>query len=92
MFIAEFAYISFVNRTTGKSTHEIVYDFRPRLLPLELISMADHYRVSESASSFTTHMHDLHKEIDDKIEQSNFDYKLRADVRKNLELSMLATL
>jgi len=26
----EFAYNTAVNRTTGKSPHEIVYDFRPR--------------------------------------------------------------
>jgi len=44
--------------------------------------MVDQYRVSEPASSFATHMHELHKVISDKIKQSNFDYKLRADVRR----------
>jgi len=44
--------------------------------------MVDHYKVSKSASSFATHMHELHKVISDKIEQSNLDNKLRADVRK----------
>ena len=64
--IAEFAYNSSVNSTTGKSSHEIVYGFRPRQ-PIDLISMVDHYRVSESAPSFAMHMHELHKVISDKI-------------------------
>ena len=43
------------------------YSFRPRL-PIDLIPMADHYRISMSTSSFVTHMHDSHKKISDKIE------------------------
>ena len=61
-----------------------MYGFRPRQ-PIDLISTVDLYRVSESASFFTTHMHELHKEINDKIEQSNLGYKLRADVRKKFK-------
>jgi len=49
--IAEFAYNSLVNRTTGKSLHEIVYGFRHRQ-PTDLILMVDRYKVSESASFF----------------------------------------
>ena len=64
----------FVNKTS-KSPHEIVYGFRPRQ-PIDLIPMVDQYRVSESASSFATHMQELHKVISDKIKQSNLGYKL----------------
>jgi len=64
--IAEFAYTSSVNRTTGKGPHEIVYGIRPKQ-PIDLIPIVAHYRVSESASSFATHMHELHKVINDKI-------------------------
>jgi len=39
--IVEFAYNSSVNRTTDKSPHETVYDFRLRQL-INLIPMADH--------------------------------------------------
>ena len=39
--IVEFAYKSSVNRTTGKSLHEIVYDFRPRQ-SIDPIAMADY--------------------------------------------------
>ena len=40
--IAEFAYNSSVNRTTDKSSHEIVCGFKPRQ-PRDLIPMVDHY-------------------------------------------------
>ena len=63
---AEFAYNTVVNRTTGKSSREIVYGFRPRQ-PIDLIPMSDHIRTSDSASSFASHVHDLHKEVMDKI-------------------------
>ena len=76
---AEFAYNTYVNRTTYKSLHEIIYGFRLRK-PLDLIPISDHYRVSESAFLFASHMHDLHKKISEKIAQSNANYKLRADV------------
>ena len=53
------------------------------LSPLLLISY--NYRVSESASVFTSLVHKLQKEISDGIEQSNVNYKLRADIRKNFK-------
>jgi len=47
--------------------------------------MSDHNRVL--TSSFALHVHDLYKEIIDKIGQSKTNYKLRADVRKDLKTS-----
>ena len=82
---AEFAYNTAVNRTTEKSPREIVYDFRPRQL-INLIPISDHIRVSDSASSFASYVHDLHKEVMDKIAQSNASYKLRANVRKRFKI------
>ena len=70
-----------MNKTAGKSPHKIVYGFRSRQR-IDLIPMFDHIRASDSASSFASHVHDLHKEVMDKIVQSNANYKLRADVRK----------
>ena len=63
---AEFAYNTIVNKATGKLSHEIVYDFRPRLL-IDIILMSDHIRASDSRSSFASHVHDLHKKVTDKI-------------------------
>jgi len=77
-----------VNRTTCKSPHEIVYGFKPRQ-PIDLIPISDHIITSDSASSFASHVHDLHKEVMDRIVQSNANYKLRADVRKRLKHLML---
>ena len=62
---AEFAYNTTVNRTTGKSPHEIIYGFRPRQ-PIDRILVSDHIRASDSASSFVSHVNDLHKEVMDK--------------------------
>jgi len=44
--------------------------------------MSDHIRASDCVSSFASHVYNLHKEVVDKIAQSNANYKLRADVRK----------
>jgi len=82
--IAESAYNSSANRTKSKSPNERIYGFRPRQ-PIDLIPMVDHYRVSEFASFFVMHMHELHKVINDKIKQSNFDCKLGADVRRKFK-------
>jgi len=71
----EFAYNTAVNRTIGISQHEIVYDFRPRQT-INLSPISDHIRALDSASSFASHVHDLHKEIMDKIVQSNANYEL----------------
>ena len=45
----EFAYNTAMNRTTGKSPREIVYDFRHTI---DLIPMSDHIRASDFTSSF----------------------------------------
>ena len=71
--IAEFAYNT-MNRTQTNLLHEIVYGFRPRQ-PIYLIPMSDHIRASDSASSVTSHVYDLHKEVMDKIVQSNANHK-----------------
>ena len=55
-----------MNRTTGKSPHEIVYGFRPKQ-PIDLTPMTNHIRASNFTSSFASHAHDLHKEVMDKI-------------------------
>ena len=84
LFIVEFAYNTYFNRTC-RSPYEIVYDFRHRQ-PIDLIPIADYYRVTEFASTFASHVHELYKEISDWIAQSNTNYKLRSDVRKRLIL------
>jgi len=58
---AEFAYNSSCNRLIGMSSFEVVLGYKPRK-PIDLIPMT-HLRVSESASAFASHTHELHKEI-----------------------------
>ena len=75
---AEFAYNSSVIRTTWISPFEIVHGYQPRQ-PIDLISMAPHHtRMSESAPSLASHIHDLHKEI----QKNNANYKAYADLHK----------
>ena len=86
---AEVFYNTSVNRTTnGSPYHEIAYAFRPKQLT-HLISIPDHYNVSEYASSFASsvasHVHELYKKISYKVAQSNADYKLWVDVRNILK-------
>jgi len=65
-----------------KSPHEIVYSFRLRQL-IDLISIYDHIRASDSVLSFASHVHDLHKKVMNKIAPN---YKLRANVRKRFKI------
>ena len=61
----------FVNTTIDESHHdEIAYGLGPRH-PTDLIPIIDHYKVFEPASPLpsplASHVHELHKEINDKI-------------------------
>jgi len=59
----EFAYNSSVNRIIRMSLFKVVHGYQSRQ-PINLILMAPyHTRMSESAASFTSHIHDLHNEI-----------------------------
>ena len=47
---------------------------------LIFIPMAQHPRVSEYASTFASHIHDLHKKIRKKIQECNAQYKSYTDL------------
>ena len=78
---AEFAYNNSVNRSTGKSPFEVVHGFKPRT-PIYLIPTLALHRVSKSAESFATRMHELHKHISDQINSNNLKYKILVDTHK----------
>ena len=82
--MAEFAYDESVNRTTGLSPFEIVIGFKSRQ-PIDLIPMAHHSRVSDSASTFASHIRALHEEIREKIMKNNTDYKASADLHRPIK-------
>uniref|UniRef100_A0A2N9E2R4 Integrase catalytic domain-containing protein n=1 Tax=Fagus sylvatica TaxID=28930 RepID=A0A2N9E2R4_FAGSY len=73
--------IEVINRSLGISPFELVHDYPPRK-PLDLLPMSPHVRVSESAEAFVQHLHDLHHEIRNKIQASNFQYKIHVDTRR----------
>ncbi|KAK8923695.1 hypothetical protein KSP39_PZI019139 [Platanthera zijinensis] len=79
--IAEFAYNSSVNRSTGLSPFHIVSGYDPRK-PIDLIPSPLESRPSESAESFAQHLHELHESVRRRIIMSNENYKAHADKRK----------
>ena len=81
---AEFAYNNSVNRTTGLTPFEIVHGYKPRA-PVDLIPMSPTQRVSESAESFALRMHELHKQISEKMQANNLKYKNFADSHKRFK-------
>uniref|UniRef100_A0A2N9IC59 Reverse transcriptase n=1 Tax=Fagus sylvatica TaxID=28930 RepID=A0A2N9IC59_FAGSY len=79
--IAQFAYNNSVNRTIGMSPFEVVHGYKARK-PLDLLPMSPHVRMSESAEAFARHVHDLHKDISNRIHSSKTRYKVQADSRR----------
>ena len=83
MPMTKFAYNSSVNRTTGLSSFEIVIGFKFRQ-PVDLIFMTHHhFRISDSVSAFTSHIHALYEEIREKM-KINADYKASANLHHRL--------
>ena len=67
------------------SPFEVVHDYKLRK-PIDLILMTHHSRVSESAS--TSYVHNLHKEINNKIQYNNAHYKSYINLnRRHLEFN-----
>jgi predicted transcriptional regulator len=79
--IAQFAYNNSVNRTVDMSPFKVVHGYKARK-PLDLISMSPQVCMSESAEAFARHIHDLHKEINNRINTGNIQYKVQADSRR----------
>ena len=71
--VAEFAYDSSVNRSTGLSPFEIVTGCKSRK-PINLLLIPIGDRPSASVESFAQHVHDLHTEIQRHITRSNNNY------------------
>lgn len=62
LFIVEFAYNSFVNKTIDMISFEVVHKYKPRK-SIDLIPMSISQRSSESVNAFARHIHELHSEI-----------------------------
>ena len=82
LFTAEFASNNSINRTIGMNPAEVLYGFKRRQ-PIDLILMNQYARTSESA--FTSHIHDPHKKISNKINKSNEAYKVQADLHQKFK-------
>ena len=63
------------------SPFEVVHECKARK-PLDLLPMSPYIRMSESAKSFARHVQDLHKEISNRIHESNAHYKIQVDAHR----------
>ena len=78
---------SSVNMSMAMSPFEVVHGHKTRKL-IDIISMTHHPKLSESVSVFTSHVHNLHKEINKKIQYNNAHYKSYVDLhRRHLEFN-----
>jgi len=76
-----------MNRSVGRSSLEVVHGYKPNK-HINLIPMMHNPKISESASTFASHIHDLQKKISKKIQESNAYYKSYVDLyRMNLEFN-----
>jgi hypothetical protein len=74
----EFAYNDSINRSTGKIPFQIVYGMQPRGV-LELRDSEQNATRSASVEDFTEAMKELHSQVKVRLQNSNQDYKRRAD-------------
>jgi transposase InsO family protein len=75
---AEFAYNDSPNRSTGQSPFQIMYGMQPRGVS-ELRDLEKSEFRSASAEDFAAEMQELHNKIKERLQNSNQEYKHRAD-------------
>ncbi|GKD68163.1 RNA-directed DNA polymerase [Tanacetum coccineum] len=75
---AEFAYNRLVNRTTGKSPFEVVYERNP-ITPLDLVPVPEVGQFSKEAADQSEQIKELHQSVQEQIIRHNKQYKEHAD-------------
>ena len=79
--MAEFAYNSSVNNSTGRSPFKIVIGLLLRK-PIDLVPLLMEAWPSVEAYAFSKHIHDLHVDVWRKIALSNENYNAHADLKR----------
>ncbi|PKA51272.1 hypothetical protein AXF42_Ash010712 [Apostasia shenzhenica] len=78
--VAEFTYNNSVNQSTGMSPFRVVTGYDPRL-PIDLVDLPLTYKTNELASTFASHLHELHEDIRRKL-ALQYD-KVKAEVDRH---------
>ena len=77
----EFAYNDSPNRSIGLSPFQIVYGMHPRgVYELRNLGYLEH--ISVEGESFATTINEIHEQVKQKLQDNNYKYKLRADVKR----------
>ena len=76
----EYAYNVSFNRSTCKSSFQIVYGMHPRGVH-ELRDLGLDEKRSADGEEFIDVIHELHKEVKQKLQSNNLKYKARADLK-----------
>jgi hypothetical protein len=71
---AEFAYNSSINRSTGKSTFQIVYGANPKGI-VDLVDLPIDPYLSRDATYFVENIQGMHQQVQQKLQSMNNQYK-----------------
>ena len=77
----EFAYNDSPNRSTRLSPFQILYGMHPRGI-YELRNLGDLEHRGAEGESFATTINEIHEQVKQKLQDNNYKYKLRADVKR----------
>ncbi|KAK8947266.1 hypothetical protein KSP39_PZI006860 [Platanthera zijinensis] len=80
---AQLAYNNSKNRSTGLSPNEIVHGYKAPV-PLDLIPLPPSYKSSQFAQDFASHIHDLHKHINETLSTKYASYQANANAHKRV--------
>ncbi|GKB99132.1 RNA-directed DNA polymerase [Tanacetum coccineum] len=75
---ADIDYNRSVNRTTGKSPFEVVYERNP-ITPLDLVPVPEAWQFSEEGAGHSEKIKELHRSVREQIIRHNEQYKEHAD-------------
>ena len=79
--LVEFAYNSSLNRTINTSSFEVVYGNKP-LSVLDLAPLPLSKKENVRAAEMTDFMQSIHAQVKERIEHSNANYKVAADIHR----------
>jgi hypothetical protein len=82
---AEFALNSNINRSTGKSTFQIVYGANPKGI-VDLVDLPANPYISPDATNFVENIREIHQQVEHKLQSMNEQYKKHVDLHRRKKI------